>query len=94
MRCGRFINNNTCKISDLTALEEEGDEVDVSLVRRVEDDAVLLGRLEVDGEVGAPLDLQSPVELEVGVPPHSFKEVSYQKQFYTRIQLPKQHLYC
>ena len=38
-------------LTDLTAFEEEGDEVDVSLVRRVEDDAVLLGRLEVDGEV-------------------------------------------
>ena len=59
------------QLAYLTAFEEEGDEVDVSLIRSVEDDSVLLGRLEIDGEVGAALDLQPPVELEVGVSPHS-----------------------
>lgn len=51
----------------LSVLDEQGDEVDVPLVGDVEDDAVLLRRLELDAEAGSLLDAEDPVELQVGV---------------------------
>ena len=51
----------------LSVLDEQSDEVDVPLVGDVEDDAVLLARLELDAEARSLLDAEDPVELQVGV---------------------------
>ena len=48
-------------------LHEEGHEVHVPVVRRVEDDAVLVGGAEVDAELGPLLHLGAALELQVGV---------------------------
>jgi hypothetical protein len=51
----------------LSVLDEQSDEVDVPLVGDVEDDAVVLRRLELYAEAGSLLDAKHPVELQVGV---------------------------
>ena len=58
-------------MSDLTAFQKERDEVNVLLICSVEDNAILLCRLEIDGEVRAAFYIQTPVKLEIGILPQS-----------------------
>jgi hypothetical protein len=56
-------------IYELASLEQERDEVDVPLVSSIENNSVLLGRLEIDGKVRASANLKASVELQKGILP-------------------------
>ncbi len=51
----------------LSVFDEQRNEVNVSLVRDVEDDSVFLGRFELDAKVRSFLDSEDSVELKISV---------------------------